>query len=94
MADEVSFEGVLPYVKYEDAGAMLDWLSRVFGFEERANAAFEILARGVGKRRNFDRNRPRIGQGTPNLADKPDGHLFDPRDFRADFCEFRFIRFC
>lgn len=36
MADEVTFEGLLPYVHYEDADAMLDWLSRVFGFEERA----------------------------------------------------------
>jgi uncharacterized glyoxalase superfamily protein PhnB len=36
MADEVRFEGLTPYVSYEDAGAALDWLSRVFGFEERA----------------------------------------------------------
>ena len=34
--DTVTFTGLLPYVNYEDAGSMLDWLSRVFGFEERA----------------------------------------------------------
>jgi uncharacterized glyoxalase superfamily protein PhnB len=32
----VTFTGVTPYLYYEDAGAMLDWLSRVFGFEERS----------------------------------------------------------
>ncbi len=30
------FQGLVPYLFYEDAGAALDWLSRVFGFEERA----------------------------------------------------------
>jgi uncharacterized glyoxalase superfamily protein PhnB len=30
------FEGVTPYLVYEDAGSMLDWLSRVFGFQERS----------------------------------------------------------
>jgi uncharacterized glyoxalase superfamily protein PhnB len=33
---KVVFGGLLPQLRYEDAGAMLDWLSRVFGFEERA----------------------------------------------------------
>jgi uncharacterized glyoxalase superfamily protein PhnB len=33
---QVHFVGLVPYVNYEDAGAALDWLSRVFGFEERA----------------------------------------------------------
>jgi uncharacterized glyoxalase superfamily protein PhnB len=33
---KVTFTGLVPYVRYEDAGAALDWLSRVFGFEERA----------------------------------------------------------
>jgi uncharacterized glyoxalase superfamily protein PhnB len=32
----MKFEAVTPYLDYEDAGAMLDWLSRVFGFEERS----------------------------------------------------------
>ena len=32
----VAFKGVTPYLYYEDAGAMLDWLSRVFGFQERS----------------------------------------------------------
>jgi uncharacterized glyoxalase superfamily protein PhnB len=32
----VKFEGVTPYLVYEDAGSMLDWLSRVFGFQERS----------------------------------------------------------
>ena len=32
----VSFRGMVPYFYYEDAGAMLDWLARVFGFDERA----------------------------------------------------------
>ena len=36
MADDVTFGGFVPYVSYEDAGAALDWLSRAFGFEERA----------------------------------------------------------
>ena len=35
MTKKVEFRGLLPYLYYEDAGAMLDWLSRVFGFEER-----------------------------------------------------------
>lgn len=28
------FEGITPYLHYEDAGAALDWLARVFGFQE------------------------------------------------------------
>jgi uncharacterized glyoxalase superfamily protein PhnB len=32
----VTFGGLVPQVHYEDAGAMLDWLSRVLGFEERS----------------------------------------------------------
>jgi uncharacterized glyoxalase superfamily protein PhnB len=32
----VKFRGLTPYLHYEDAGAILDWLARVFGFEERA----------------------------------------------------------
>jgi uncharacterized glyoxalase superfamily protein PhnB len=35
MTKQVEFRGLLPYLYYEDAGAMLDWLSDVFGFEER-----------------------------------------------------------
>ena len=30
------FTGITPYLHYEDAGGMADWLARVFGFEERA----------------------------------------------------------
>jgi uncharacterized glyoxalase superfamily protein PhnB len=33
---KVRFDGVVPHVKYEDAGAMLEWLERVFGFAERS----------------------------------------------------------
>jgi uncharacterized glyoxalase superfamily protein PhnB len=32
----MTFEGLTPYLDYEDAGAALDWLSRVFGFQERS----------------------------------------------------------
>ena len=32
----VKFKGMVPYLYYEDAGAALDWLSRVFGFDERS----------------------------------------------------------
>jgi uncharacterized glyoxalase superfamily protein PhnB len=32
----VALEGVTPYLYYADAGAGLDWLARVFGFEETA----------------------------------------------------------
>lgn len=32
----MTFEGLTPYLNYEDAGAALDWLSRVFGFQERS----------------------------------------------------------
>jgi uncharacterized glyoxalase superfamily protein PhnB len=32
----VKFQGITPYLEYEDAGAALDWLSRVFGFQERS----------------------------------------------------------
>jgi len=30
------FGGLTPYLHYEDADAMTDWLARVFGFQERA----------------------------------------------------------
>jgi uncharacterized glyoxalase superfamily protein PhnB len=30
----VKFTGITPYLHYEDAAAALDWLARVFGFEE------------------------------------------------------------
>jgi len=37
MADaKFTFQSIAPMLNYEDAGAMLDWLVRVFGFEERA----------------------------------------------------------
>ena len=32
----VKFGGITPYLYYEDAAAILDWLARVFGFEEVA----------------------------------------------------------
>ena len=32
----VALQGVTPYLYYADAGAGLDWLARVFGFEETA----------------------------------------------------------
>jgi len=32
----MTFEGITPYLVYEDAGAMLDWLSKAFGFTERS----------------------------------------------------------
>jgi len=35
-AESVKFNGVVAYIDYEDAGAMIEWLERVFGFEERA----------------------------------------------------------
>jgi uncharacterized glyoxalase superfamily protein PhnB len=31
---DVTIQGLTPYLYYADAGAALDWLSRVFGFEE------------------------------------------------------------
>lgn len=31
-----AFTGVTPYLHYEDGAAMLDWLSRVLGFQERS----------------------------------------------------------
>jgi len=31
----VTFHGLSPYLYYADAGAALDWMSRVFGFQER-----------------------------------------------------------
>lgn len=31
-----SFTAIAPMLHYEDAGAMLEWLARAFGFEERA----------------------------------------------------------
>jgi uncharacterized glyoxalase superfamily protein PhnB len=30
----VKFQGITPYMHYEDAAASLEWLARVFGFEE------------------------------------------------------------
>jgi uncharacterized glyoxalase superfamily protein PhnB len=32
----MTFQSITPYLEYEDAGSMLDWLSRVFGFQERS----------------------------------------------------------
>ena len=32
----MKFEAVTPYLHYEDAGAAIDWLVRVFGFQERS----------------------------------------------------------
>lgn len=34
--DRVTIQNVTPYLFYEDAGAALDWLARVFGFRETA----------------------------------------------------------
>lgn len=31
---DVTIQGLTPYLYYEDAGAALDWLARVFGFDE------------------------------------------------------------
>jgi uncharacterized glyoxalase superfamily protein PhnB len=36
MADYDADPEVVPYLLYEDAGAAMDWLVRVFGFTERA----------------------------------------------------------
>jgi uncharacterized glyoxalase superfamily protein PhnB len=36
MADYDADPQVVPYLLYEDAGAAMDWLVRVFGFTERA----------------------------------------------------------
>jgi uncharacterized glyoxalase superfamily protein PhnB len=32
----MTFQGITPYLEYEDAGAAVDWLARVFGFQERS----------------------------------------------------------
>lgn len=34
--EKYTFSGIVPSHHYEDGAAMLDWLSRVLGFEERA----------------------------------------------------------
>ncbi|MBZ5725577.1 MAG: VOC family protein [Acidobacteriia bacterium] len=34
-ADTPQFEGITPYLHYDDVAAMVDWLIRVFGFIER-----------------------------------------------------------
>lgn len=36
METQPGLGGVVPYLHYEDAGVMLEWYSRVFGFIERA----------------------------------------------------------
>jgi uncharacterized glyoxalase superfamily protein PhnB len=51
----MTFEGLVPHLKYEDAGAMLDWLSRVFGFQERS--------RFVDKDRIVRQAEMRLGTG-------------------------------
>jgi len=38
-AKEIRFGGITPYLFYSDAAAMLDWLSRVFGFVEKGRWA-------------------------------------------------------
>ncbi len=35
-AKKFHYRGSIPSLDYEDAGAMLDWLTRVFGFRERS----------------------------------------------------------
>ncbi len=44
--------GGLPYLLYEDAGAAMDWLIRVFGFTERARDR-----RATGRRTPAPRSR-------------------------------------
>jgi uncharacterized glyoxalase superfamily protein PhnB len=34
--EDFSFTGVTPYLHYEDGASMIDWLSRVLGFQERS----------------------------------------------------------
>ena len=36
MSESVQFKRITPNLMYEDAAAAIDWLERVFGFEERA----------------------------------------------------------
>ena len=32
---EIAFQGITPYLHYDDIGAMSEWLTRVFGFVEK-----------------------------------------------------------
>src|SRR6266540_2822002 len=34
-ASKIAFHGVTPYLHYDNATAMIEWLTRVFGFTER-----------------------------------------------------------
>ena len=54
----VKFQGITPYLHYEDAAASLDWLARVFGFEEVSR-----YVDGDGRC-----ERPRCSSATPALA--------------------------
>jgi uncharacterized glyoxalase superfamily protein PhnB len=49
----VNFRGITPYLHYEDAAASLEWLARVFGFEEGLpiRRRRRTRARGRGARR-------------------------------------------
>jgi uncharacterized glyoxalase superfamily protein PhnB len=46
-----TFQGLVPYLYYRDAGAALDWLSRSFGFAEQVRYADETgFVREAGMR--------------------------------------------
>jgi uncharacterized glyoxalase superfamily protein PhnB len=62
----VTIQGLTPYLYYEDAGAALDWLARVFGFIETVRYVDEA---GVVKESEM-----RVGSATIQLC----GHAPDP----------------
>ncbi len=62
---------VFPYLLYEDAGAMLDWLSRTFGFEEKL--------RFVGEDGAVNHAEMEIGGGSIMLG-APGGDYRSPRN--------------
>jgi len=62
---------VFPYLLYEDAGAMLDWLSRTFGFEEKL--------RFVGENGAVNHAEMEIGGGSIMLG-APGGDYRSPRN--------------
>jgi uncharacterized glyoxalase superfamily protein PhnB len=61
-----TIQGLTPYLYYADAGAALDWLSRVFGFEE--------IVRYVDDEGAVRESEMRVGASTVQLC----GHAPDP----------------
>jgi len=73
MSDE--YPAVIPMVAYEDGAAAMDWLSRAFGFRERA--------RMLGENGRLSHGEMEAGEGMIMLA-TPSAHYHAPKRHREE----------